>query len=236
MALGVMRMNETSCDIHDVTRAASDLVATGCNIGMTHLPDGMARLRLSSIISTYANEVIQAVDEGVISAWEGLQEIKSEYEALSSKARFYVQNGIVVAAGVMQVRTGVAVIAMPGGMGAIPGAFLIGHGVNNIYEGMGNVYNGPEAPSTVGPVRYIYQAAIKDEYLGNMLYCSIDLSTSVYGVLRSVPKIGSFELFRYDPITRERAYQQMGNFSLILEVLVDYFTLDAMRLEVSRRK
>jgi hypothetical protein len=92
-------MNEESCDIHDVTKAVSDLVATGCNIGMTHLPDSFTQLRFSSIIAAYANEVVQAVDEGLISAWEGVQEILGEYEELSSKARFYLQNGIGVAAG-----------------------------------------------------------------------------------------------------------------------------------------
>lgn len=69
-------MNEDACDIHDVTRAASDLVAVGCNIGMTHFPDGLMRLRFGSMISSYANEVIQAVDEGLISAWEGVEEIR----------------------------------------------------------------------------------------------------------------------------------------------------------------
>jgi hypothetical protein len=81
-------MNETSCDIHDVTRAASDLVAVGCNIGMTHFSDGFTRLRFSSVISSYANEVIQAVDEGLISAWQGVQELTAEHEELLSKARF----------------------------------------------------------------------------------------------------------------------------------------------------
>ncbi|MGH8330190.1 MAG: DUF4225 domain-containing protein, partial [Pseudomonas fluorescens] len=138
-----------SCDIHDVTKAASDLVATGCNIGMTHLPDGVTRLRFSSVISAYANEVVQAVDEGLISAWEGVQEIISEYEELSSKARFYLQNGIGVVAGVMQIRTGVAATAAPAAIGAIPGTLLIAHGTNNIYEGLGNIYNGPEAPATI---------------------------------------------------------------------------------------
>lgn len=228
MALGVMRMNETSCDIHDVTRAASDLVATGCNIGMTHLPDGMARLRLSSIISTYANEVIQAVDEGVISAWEGLEEIKSEYEALSSKARFYVQNGIVAAGGVMQVRAGVAVMAAPAAMGVIPGALLIAHGTNNIYEGLGNIYNGPDVPATTGPVRYFYQAIFKDDRRGSAAYYSMDLVLSGYGVFRPVQKPGVFELFRHDPVNYEQAFRQTGKLALAFEVLVDFLTVDAI--------
>lgn len=221
-------MNEDSCDIHDVTRAASDLVAAGCNVGMTHLPDGITRLRFSSVISSYANEVIQAVDEGLIAAWQAVQELRSEYEELSSKARYYLQNGIGVAAGVMQVRTGLSAIAMPGGVGAIPGGLLIAHGANNIYEGMGNIYHGPDMPGTIGPIRYIYQTALKDEHLGSTIYYSIDLYLSGYGILRQVPKRGSFELFRYDPITREKAYRQTGKLALALEAMVDYFTLNTL--------
>ncbi|MHC8298594.1 DUF4225 domain-containing protein [Pseudomonas sp. ZS1P83] len=201
-------MNETSCDIHDVTKAASDLVATGCHIGMTHLPDGFAQLRFSSIISAYANEIVKAVDEGLISAWEGVQEIISEYGELSSKARFYLQNGMGVAAGVMQVRTGVAVTAAPAAIGAIPGALLIAHGTNNIYEGVGNIYNGPEAPATIGPVRYIYQATLKNNRRGNIAYYSMDLFLSGYGVFRSVQKPGTFELFKRDPMNYEQAFRQ----------------------------
>ena len=114
-------MNEDACEIHDVTKAASDLVAAGCSIGMAHLSDGISRLRFGSMISSYANEVIQAVDEGLISAWQGVQEITAEYEELSSQARFYIQNGIGVVAGVMQVRTGVSVIGSSGGLAVVPG-------------------------------------------------------------------------------------------------------------------
>lgn len=226
-------MNEDSCDIHDVTRAASDLVAVGCNIGTTHFPDGLARLRFGSIISSYANEVIQAVDEGLISAWEGVEAIRAEYEGLSSKARFYLQNGIGVAAGVMQVRTGVAVAGTPGMFGVVPGVLLVAHGTNNIYEGLSNIYYGPDVPSTLGPVRRGYQAMLRDDYRGNMIYYSLDLFLSGYGVLRSVPKSGMFELFRRDPINYERAYQQSGKLALTLEAFVDFFTVSAIAQENS---
>lgn len=227
-------MNEASCDIHDVTRAASELVAAGCNIGMTYLPDGFAQMRFSSIIAAYANEVVQTVEEGVISAWGGVQEIIGEYEVLSSKARFYLQNGVGVVAGVMQVRTGVAAVALPGGAAAVTGALLIGHGINNIYEGGVNIYQGPEAPGTVGPMRWFYQGLVKDKYLGNMIFYSIDLLLSGYGLFREVPKHGSFELFEYDPINYERAYRQMGGLALALEALIDSLTVNAMLQDESR--
>ena len=200
---------------------------------MTHFPDGLMRLRFGSIISSYANEVIQAVDEGLISAWEGVQEIRAEYEGLSSKARFYLQNGIGVTAGVMQIKTGVTVAGTPGVFGVVPGVLLIAHGTNNVYEGLSSIYHRPDMPSTLGPVRRGYQAMLRDEYRGNMTYYSLDLFLSGYGVLRSVPKAGMFELFRRDPINYERAYQQSGRLALTLEAFVDFFTVNAIVQESS---
>ncbi|WP_339548469.1 DUF4225 domain-containing protein, partial [Pseudomonas sp. RA_35y_Pfl2_P32] len=230
--LGGMKVNEASCDIHDVNKAASDLVAVGCSIGMAHIPDGFTRLRFSAIVSSYVDEVIQAVDEGVISAWQALQEIRAEYEDLSSKARFYVRNGIGGAAGAMQVQTGASIIGGSRGLGAVPGGLMIGHGVNNIYEGVGNIYLGPDAPSTVGPVRRMYPLVSDDEYAGNMRYYSTDLSLSAYGVFRLVSKSGSVELFRRDPINYERAYRQSGALSLFFEVVVDLLAINTMVVEV----
>ncbi|WP_236721973.1 DUF4225 domain-containing protein [Pseudomonas frederiksbergensis] len=197
---------------------------------MAHIPDGFARLRFGSIVSSYANEIIQAVDEGVISAWQAVQEIRAEYEDLSSKARFYLQNGIGVAAGVMQVRTGATIVGGSAVLGAAPGALMIGHGVNNIYEGMANIYRGPDAPSAVGPVRYAYRAAFGDDK-EDVVYYSIDLLISAYGVLRPVSKPGSVELFRRDPVNYEMAYRQMGKLALSFEALVDFFTINTMLSE-----
>jgi hypothetical protein len=227
IVLGGMKVNEASCDIHDVTRAASDLVAAGCGIGMAHISDGFARLRFGSIVSSYANEIIQAVDEGVISAWQAVQEIRAEYEDLSSKARFYLQNGIGVVAGVMQVRAGVTIIGIPGGLGVAPGVLTLGHGVNNIYEGFGNIYHGPDAPSTVGPIRSAYRTMFNDDK-GDMAYYSMDLLVSTYGVFRLVKKPGAVELFRSDPVNYEMAYRQAGKLSLSFEALVDFFTISTM--------
>jgi hypothetical protein len=220
-------MNESSCNIHDVTDAASDLVATGCSIGMTHLPDGLARLRFSSIISAYAGEVIQAVDEGLINAWQGVQELRAEHEELLSKARFYLQNGIGIVAGTMQVRTGVSIIGSSGVLGAVPGGLMVGHGANNIYEGLDNIYHGPGIPGTVGPFRRIYRTLF-DDYQGDMAYYSMDLFMSGYGVFREVQKPGAVELFRRDPINYERAYRQTDKLSLAFEALVDFLTISTI--------
>lgn len=221
-------MNETSCDIHDVTKAAADLVALGCSVGATHFHDGITQLQFSSMVSSYANEVIKAVDEGLITAWEGVQSITNEYAELSSKAIFYAQNGIGVVAGSMQVEVGVAVTGVTGGWAAPFGGLFIAHGVNNIYEGFGNIYNGPEAPGVQGPVRSAYQAILGGENEGDIAYGSADLILSGFSLSRLIRKRDSVQLFRHDPINYERAYIQAGKVALFFEALVDYITLNSM--------
>jgi hypothetical protein len=209
--LGGTKVNEETYDIHDVTRSAADLVAAGCSVGMTHIPDGVVRLRFDAIVSAYVDEVIKAVDEGVISARQALQEIEAEYEDLLSKSRFYLQNGIGVVAGVMQVRTGATIIGASGGVGTMPGALMVGHGVNNIYEGFGNIYR-----------------TLSDVNDGDLVYYSMDLWLSAYGTYRLVRKPGAVELFRRDPINYEMAYRQAGKLALSFEALVDFITLNTM--------
>jgi hypothetical protein len=63
---------------------------------------------------------------------------------------------------------------------------------------------------------------------GDMVYYSVDLWLSAYGLFRHVQKPGAVELFRRDPINYEVAFRQAGKLALSLEVLVDLLTIDAM--------
>jgi hypothetical protein len=218
-------MNDDSCDVHDVTKAASDLVAFGCSIGATQLYDSFLQLQFSSIVSSYANEIIQAVDEGLISARQGLQNIRDEYAELSSKAMFYTQNGIGILAGAIQIQTGASLLGKSRGIKLSGGLTYVAHGANNIYESAGNIYNGPDAPSTVGPIRKTYQHLAKNTKTGNTIYYSVDLGLSVFGVMSLVRKNYTLELFRKDPINYERAYRHMGKLALTFEALVDTITI-----------
>lgn len=221
-------MTEASCDINDVAKAGSDLVALGGTIGATNFYDGITQLQFGLIISNYVNEVIKDVNDGIISAWEGVQEIRAEYADLSNKVLFYAQNGIGVAAGVMQVEVGIAITGGSFGAGAPVGAMFIAHGVNNIYEGGMNIYNGPGAPAAQGPTRRVYHMLAGDEYKGDMAYGTIDLLLSAAGMMRPVRKAGSVQLFRRDPLNYESAYQQTGKLALFFEALVDAITVNAM--------
>lgn len=107
---------------------------------------------------------------------------------------------------------------------------MVGHGVNNIYEGVANIYHGPDVPSTVGPVRLAYRHMF-DDGRGDKAYYSMDLILSAIGLLRPVPRPGSVELFRRDPINYEMAYRQMGKLALYFEVLVDVMTIKSISSE-----
>jgi len=231
IALGVAKVSEQSCDIHDVAKAASDLVALGCTIGATNFYDGITQLEFSSIVSNYVNEVIKDVNDGIISAWDGVQEIRAEYADLSSKALFYAQNGIGVVAGAMQIEVGIAVTGASYGVGAPVGAFFVAHGVNNMYEGGMNIYNGPAAPAAQGPTRRAYRSFLGDDYKGDMAYGTIDLILSAGGMMRPIRKTDSVQLFRRDPLNYESAYQQTGKLALFFEALVDSITINSMASE-----
>ncbi|MBX9409947.1 DUF4225 domain-containing protein [Pseudomonas baetica] len=218
-------MNEDSCDINDVTHAASDLIAFGCHLGATQLYDSFAQLRFSEIVVGFANEVIGAVNDGIVSAKQGLQALKEEHADLSNKILFYAQNGVGAAAGIMQIQTGAIVIASTRG-GAMPlGVLYYAHGANNVYEGVGNIYNGPTEPALVGPIRKGYQAISGDISTGNTRYYLVDLSLSGIGVFFPVRKTGSIELFNRDPLNYERAFKSAGKLALSLEILADMITI-----------
>ncbi|GGU51769.1 hypothetical protein GCM10009504_05620 [Pseudomonas laurentiana] len=224
-------MDEQSCDINDVTKAAADLVALGCTVGSTHLHDGVTQLQFSSIVSSYTNEIIKDVNDGLISAWEGVKEIKEEYADLSSRAFFYAQNGIVVVAGAVQIEVGVTITGASYGLGAPIGTAFIAHGANNIYEGGMNIYNGPDSPPTQGPTRRTYQYLLRDDYNGNMAYGSVDLILSAGGMIRPLRKTNSIQLFRRDPLNYEPAYQHTGKLALLLEALADSITINSITSE-----
>ncbi|UVJ43860.1 DUF4225 domain-containing protein [Pseudomonas sp. LS1212] len=221
-------MNEQSCDIHDVVKSASDLVALGCTAGATNFHDGITQIQFNSIVSNYVNEVINDVNDGVISAWEGVQEIREEHAELEAKVLFYAGNGVGIVAGVIQVEVGLAASAGTGGLATGGGLALVAHGVNNIYESATNIYNGPAALGTTGPVRRFYQIFSRGSYEGNMAYYSMDLILSGFGMIRPVRKPDSVQLFNHDPINHEMAYRQASKLALYFEALVDSLTINAM--------
>ncbi|MDD2047050.1 hypothetical protein [Pseudomonas putida] len=81
-----IKMDEKSCDIHDVAKSAGDLISFSYTLGAMHFNDGMIQLQFNSLVASYADDIVRAVEDGAISAWQGIQEIKQEYFELSEKA------------------------------------------------------------------------------------------------------------------------------------------------------
>ena len=90
-------MSDPQYDIHDVTKSATDLMFFGCTSSGTYLPDSVLQIKFSAVIAHYVNAVIRDVSEVVISAWEGFQELRDEYDQLAEKVMFYAKNGIGIA-------------------------------------------------------------------------------------------------------------------------------------------
>ncbi|MFZ0155250.1 DUF4225 domain-containing protein [Pseudomonas sp.] len=221
-----IKMDEESCDIHDVAKSASDLISFSCTLGAMHFNDGMIQLQFNFLVASYADDIVRAVEDGVISAWQGIQEITQEYFELSEKASFYAQNAVGILGGALQIEAGAAMTATVAG--APIGGLLVAHGTNNIYEGVGNIYNGPDAPGVIGPTRHAYRHVFSDTSDGDMAYYSADLFLSALGMTKKVRTPESFELFLKDPINYKRSYQQAGKVTLAFEALIDYYSIKSM--------
>ena len=218
-------MSDQQCDIHDVTKAASDLMSFGCTTSATYL-DSIMQLKFSSIIANYVNEVIRDVNDGVISAWDGMQELINEYDELANKTWFYAKNNAGIAGGFMQVKTGIESAVGTRGLSLPYSGPMVAHGLNNIYEGGMNVYNG--TIDTVGPVKEFYRGVLRSDYYGDMTYYSFDLALAGVGLGRKVQKEDAFKLFRNIPEDYERAYKQAGKIALALEAFVDGISLQSI--------
>lgn len=226
-------MNDLRCTQADVDQAAEELIALGRKACALHINDGVARLSFMRQVDAFVDEIVQDVVDGVISAQEGLETLWEEHEALRRKVGFYARNGVGVVAGVMQVELGVTTIGATRGLAAPVGGLLIAHGTNNIYEGFGNIYNGPDKEAVTGPTRWAYQQLAGSVHKGNLAYGAMDLSLSGYNVFKLTRKENSFLLFRYDPISYEPAYKQIGRPALIFEGIVDAITIWSMTTEES---
>lgn len=218
-------MTEPRCTLQDVSQAADELMALGCKVGAQHINDGATRLAFLDEIKAFADEVYQDIEDGVISAAEGVEAFWDEHEALRVKAKFYAMNGITTGAGAMQIKAGVAVTGGTLGIGSPFGALLISHGANNIYEGSTNIYNGPNGLNTQGPLRLGYQALMGGVDEGNILYGSVDIFSSAGSLMVLKRKPESIQLFRRDPINFEHAYKQSGKIALIFEGIANFVTI-----------
>ena len=125
------------------------------------------------------------------------------------------------------------------GLGCVFAAPIVAHGLNGTYEGGAGIYNGVmnqidggnRSLEVEGPLRKGYQSAVEalgfDSSVGSIVYDVFDLAVSVKGKLKLVAKLNEFgdpkfKLFWYGRQDLERAYKQISNKLLSLEMLGDF--------------
>jgi hypothetical protein len=172
------------------------------------------------------------VEDGRKSAEEALQALRDEQSVLTKSATA-LQQGIGLAAGVLQVTGGFAMCGGTYGLGCGIGLLTATHGLNNIYENGTNLLEA--RTDSEGYVRKFYQGASEmfggSEFEGNMAYGAFDLAFSGYGAFRKVLKPGSWRLFKYVEKDYTRAYKNLNSRAIKFDRFSDAVTGKGMYQE-----
>ncbi|MCF5504967.1 DUF4225 domain-containing protein, partial [Pseudomonas syringae] len=197
-------------DLWRVSQAATFLTGQACTLSARHINDGALRLQFNREVAYYARGIVRDVESGGKSVDEGLKAIKHEQNSLVSQSTEITQKGIGVAAGALQITSGLGICyASAGTLCVVFGLPLIAHGANNVYENGRNIIEGKS--DTEGPTRKVYQAASKfvggSKFEGNMTYGAADLLLSGYGMARMILKPDAWRLFHYTNTDYIRAYK-----------------------------
>ena len=179
---------------------------------------------------------IKILKTGLLVRQRGLKRFGMSMRRCGIRRGFYLTNGITVAGGAAQFATGISIGTGSAGLGIPFAGIFVSHGLNNLYEGGTNIYNGPNVRSATGPIRQMYQNSMGSVHEGNQLYGFADLTLSFTGLIRLVKKPNSFELFRRDPINYIRFYKQATRQSLILELLNNDLTIQAIQQAQQEKK
>jgi len=200
-----------SNDYWEVSHAAGILTGQACTISAQHIQDGMLRIQFNREVAYYARGIVRDVEDGRKSAEEGLRALEDEQSALTRSATA-LQQGIGLAAGILQVTGGVAMCGGTYGLGCGIGLAIVAHGLNNIYENGTNLLEA--RTDSQGYVRKFYQGVSEmsggTEFEGNMAYGAFDLAFSGYGAFRKVLRPGSWRLFKYVETDYIIAYKRLN--------------------------
>ncbi|QXH45027.1 DUF4225 domain-containing protein [Pseudomonas xanthosomatis] len=209
----------------EVNAAAARLISYGCGLSARHLKDRRLRMQFNRELAYYARRVLDDVSERKLSAGDALIELRNERDRLYAQSKRILYQSFGVIGGVGQMVTGAGICY--GSLGwacGLAGAPLMAHGGNNIYENVRGLYEGRSDVS--GPVKKVYQGAAKavgyTEREGTAAYLASDITMSVGALFRNVPKVGAWKLFKYNKMDKEIAVRQMSNFSLYVEMGVNW--------------
>ena len=219
-----------------VRLAVQELLEIAKEVCEKHLYYMVIQQEFMRAIEIFANSIVAQVDNGSMSDTEGSEEIQKEKKSLLYQSYLWGKNGISVFGGIGQIVSGVALCET--GLGCVFAAPIVAHGLNGTYEGGAGIYNGVmnqidggnRSLEVEGPLRKGYQSAVEalgfDSSVGSIVYDVFDLAVSVQGKLKLVPKLNEFgdrkfKLFWYGSQDFERAYKQMKDKLLYVEMLSD---------------
>lgn len=221
----------------EVSHLAARLNQYACEVGGRHLADDFIRMQFTQEVAGVGQSIVEELGAGKISVVQALTSLDEEYAELFTQVGEYAKLVAGVIAGVMQVRTGVAVCVVSPGPGCLlAGGPLVLHGLNNIYENGLNIIN--RRSDTVGPVRSAYQRTARfvggTDSHGNIIYGVADLGLSGYSLIRTVPRPGTWRLFRYLEADQIMAYKTMGAKAIMFEIGIDMLTGEQVLVEVKK--
>jgi len=223
-----------SPETSEVNDMANRLTLYARHVGVQCLSDERLRAKFTQEISRAGQAIVTATQDGRLSPEEAQKALTKEYSLLFEQALEYSKLVAGVAAGVLQIGTGVAVCKLSLGLGCTLGGLpLILHGANNIYENGRNIATGRN--DTIGPVRKGYQRIAEiaggRASQGNIGYGAVDIGLSAFGMSHMILKTGTWRLFRYIEADKIRAYREMGKGSIMFEVGIYMMTGEQILVE-----
>lgn len=206
----------------ELHQSAVNLTRYACIVSSRHIKDGALRGRFNRDMAYYVRQILEDVRSGRLSTGEAARLIELEHKSLS---RISLEVGGVIAGGFM-IATGIGLCyGSPMTLCSV-GAPMIAHGTNNMYENGVNLAYG--RTDTVGLLKKVYRvaavAAGGTESTGDVAYGSVDVLLSIYGFFRSMPKSGTWQLFRSIRKDYVPAYKLMNKGSLLFEGIMSSWT------------
>ncbi|MDW6002136.1 DUF4225 domain-containing protein [Vibrio mangrovi] len=220
-----------------VQQSSKRLVTQASHITAQHVKSSGLRNMIIREYESFSNSLVRLYEDGKKTAQEVMHELEMEAQELYEQHSVFIQKGIGLYAGVMQIVGGVSVIVISDGAMVPYGVPLILHGINNVYEN--TMYFLMKNEDAVGPVRALYQYGAESLELGDSVgdtaYYTVDIGLSLYGLFgKTALRPGSWKLFRRIPSDYCRGIEVISKPGLAAEVAGDAVTLESIHNEMAK--
>lgn len=201
---------------------AQRLIDLAYGLGEKHLYYPEVKSSYMQDVTTFANNIVYEVESNAKTYEQGSKELKKEEKTLFEQSLDIISRGLSIFLGALQIKAGFVLCFGSGGLACVVGTPLILHGMNSIEEG---VYGQDHVGFARQGYRYLVQSMGYSETIGDTIYYTVDIGTSMYGLFKLELKPEAWKLFRYLVKDFERAFRQMTKFGLSTEVVGDTISL-----------